>query len=86
MMRDTRGEAEIAGLLLHLGHDPVHATRGSDGWGGDEVLVGRAVGVLDRPRVVESAAAALACGLLFMAATAAVFLSVARRARPPLHH
>jgi hypothetical protein len=39
LQRETLGEAEIAALLLHLGKDAVHATRGSEGWGGDELMI-----------------------------------------------
>jgi len=39
VQRDTLGEASIAALLRHMGHDPVHAARGSEGWGGDEALL-----------------------------------------------
>ncbi|HKV75248.1 MAG TPA: MATE family efflux transporter [Gemmatimonadales bacterium] len=70
------GEAEIAGhqIALNLASVTFMVPLGLSS--AAAVLVGRAVGVLDRPRVIESAAAALACGLLFMAAMAVVFLTL----------
>jgi hypothetical protein len=39
LLRDTMGEATIAALLRNLGNDPIHAMRGSEGWGGDQAVV-----------------------------------------------
>ncbi len=42
LLRDTVGEARIAALVQNMGGGPVHATRASQGWGGDQALVLRA--------------------------------------------
>jgi MATE family multidrug resistance protein len=70
------GAAEIAGhqIALNLSSLTFMVPLGLSS--AAAVLVGRAAGVADRDRVVESALAALACGLVFMTAMAAIFLTL----------
>ncbi len=72
------GEVEIAGhqIALNLASLTFMVPLGLSS--AAAVLVGRAAGVADRESAAERAAAALACGLAFMAVMAVVFLTLTK--------